>query len=1142
MRYGCVRAALRGWSIWALAGWTWGLGGADVPFTGLVIDTANPANPHCKAVGDIDGDGFLDILAASSSGDGLFWYRYPSWMKHRIAPGSFSTDMQAGDVDGDGFLDVIIPQGSDGGTIVWYENPAATSDPAGGGWSARTIGTHRGHDVEVGDIDGNGRLDVLVRGAGTTVVFLQTNALAWARNQINSSGTEGSALGDIDRDGDLDVAQDGYWLEAPTNPATGAWPRHTVAEEWVNRVAVDLADLNRDGRLDMILAPSESSGRLVWYEGPANPRTDPWTEHVIDDTVSYLHTFKTADVDKDGDNDLVAAEMHQSSDPDEVSIYFNEGDGLAWRQQIVATTGSHNLRVRDIEFDGDIDIVGANWNDAAPDSAVVRWWRNDLNNARSLDQWERRVIDAERPWRAVFVLTGDLDRDGLPDVATGGWWYRNPGRPEGAWTRRVTGSPFNNLAAVHDFDGDGDLDLLGTRGQGSDANAEFIWAQNDGAGGFMICSNVPAGNGDFLQGVAVARFSPGGPREVALSWHAGGRGVQMLTVPADPVSQSWSWRQIAAVSQDEQLSAGDIDRSGDGRLDLLLGTKWMRNNGTTWTDFTLNTAGGAPDRNRLADINRDGRLDAVVGFEAVSTTGRLCWYEQPADPAGSWPEHVIASIIGPMSVDVADMDADGDLDVVAGEHHLDQPASARLFVFENADGAGEQWLPHLVYTGDEHHDGARLVDIDLDGDLDIVSIGWSHSRVLLFENRALLGTGPANRLPTVKLVSPGSGLVINPGVDVLLEAEASDSDGKIARVDFVRDTNLVASVAAAPWLWRWANAAAGSYTLSAKAVDDKGATSSSTTVFVQVMSAGTFPTNGLAVWFRADAGITQASGRVSRWEDQSGSGRHAVQATSASQPLWVADAVPGGKPVVRFDGVNDFMTFTLPVNGLTGMSLFLVANNSADRTGGSSQAGEAALFWNETVSWGTVYLSPYQSQVNFRFGTTQLNNRATYTRPVSIGAQYSLSTSIKDGATDTLYVNGQRVIRGEGKLAAIAGCTDTGNLGRGYNDNTYFPGDIAEALVYTRALSENERVVVEQALAAKYFSTEAARPELEATGNETEITILWPAMAWGFVLETSADLGPLGWQTESVAPTVVGDRYQASLMPASGSRFYRLRK
>jgi hypothetical protein len=188
----------------------------------------------------------------------------------------------------------------------------------------------------------------------------------------------GDRPGDIDRDGDLDILQNGYWLQAPANKVTGTWTKRTIVTGYPNRVGATLADIDKDGRLDAVLGPSESTGKLGWYRAPANPTTGTWTEKIIDSTVAYLHTFKAADIDNDGDRDLVTAEMHQSTNPDEVSVYHNNSGGATWTQQVVATTGSHNIRVADIGKDGDIDIIGANWNDAAPDSAVIRMWRNNL--------------------------------------------------------------------------------------------------------------------------------------------------------------------------------------------------------------------------------------------------------------------------------------------------------------------------------------------------------------------------------------------------------------------------------------------------------------------------------------------------------------------------------------------------------------------------------------------------------------------------------------------------------------------------------------------------------------------------------------------------------------------------------------------
>jgi hypothetical protein len=214
----------------------------------------------------------------------------------------------------------------------------------------------------------------------------------------------------------------------------------------------------------------------------------------------------------------------------------------------------------------------------------------------------------------------------------------------------------------------------------------------------------------------------------------------VLTVPSNPVTTPWSVRQLLnsggqpVSSQDEALSAADIDRDGD--TDLLLGTIWLARNGSSWTERPLTSPTGSPDRNKLADINQDGRLDAVVGYEAISSNGKLVWYEQPGTATNLWTERVIAQVVGPMSLDVVDMDGDGDLDVVVGEHNLSDPGSARLIVFENTNGVGGAWTPHLVYTGDEHHDGAQTADFDGDGDLDIISIGWQNPRVTLYSNQS----------------------------------------------------------------------------------------------------------------------------------------------------------------------------------------------------------------------------------------------------------------------------------------------------------------------------------------------------------------------------------------------------------------------
>lgn len=718
----------------------------DVTFTRLVIDANPPLQAHAKGLGDITGDGFLDaVVAGAGNGDGgLFWYEYPTFTKYTIVPEGpvgFTTDMKFADVDNDGDSDIVIPQGEAiGASVYWYENPRPSGNPRTADWNEHFIGNAGSHDVNVEDLDGDGKIDVVVRYNAVTA-FFQNTPDSWTSRVLSTASQEGSHVADVDSDGDGDVVINGVWLENPRpagNARTAAWTSRTFASSAPTACAVRVVRVNSDSRPDIVMTSSEGSFDLSWYEAPLDPKTGTWVKHVIQQSASYNHRIHSGDVDLDGDMDLVTAQMHQST-TDEVVYWENVGGGGSWVKHIVSTAGMHNQDLADYDRDGDLDIFGANWHGQTP----VELFRNDLiaggGAGVGIGSWTRHVIDGNKPWRSIFMEPADIDRDGLQDIVVGAWWYRNPGAPAGTWTRRTIGSPLNNMAKVYDFDEDGDLDVLGTEGVGSAANHELVWAQNDGLGTFTVRGNVQSPTvGEFLQGTEVTRFVPGGPLRIILSWQSSVGGVQAVTVPANPTTTEWPLSVLSSVSGGEGVDSADIDRDGDN--DVLIDYRYLRNDGATWAPVTYRAiTSGEADRNFWVDLDGDGDLDVLTGY-GHNSSASFAWYEQLANPATPWPEHLIAQLTDPQSVDYADMDGDGDIDVVAGEHLATGASSSlEISVYENL-GNARTWRTHLVYAGDEHHDGAKLVDIDNDCDLDIISQGWTHSEVYLYENRFVTGT------------------------------------------------------------------------------------------------------------------------------------------------------------------------------------------------------------------------------------------------------------------------------------------------------------------------------------------------------------------------------------------------------------------
>jgi hypothetical protein len=241
---------------------------------------------------------------------------------------------------------------------------------------------------------------------------------------------------------------------------------------------------------------------------------------------------------------------------------------------------------------------------------------------------------------------------------------------------------------------------------------------------------------------------------------------------------------------------------------------------------------------------------------------------------------------------------------------------------------------------------------------------------------------------------------------------------------------------------------------------------------------------GLRLWVKADAGVIGTAGSVSTWQDQSGNGNHLVQPTASNQPQLVAGQA-NGLPVLRFDGAGDYLSFTTRLTNIR--SVFWVIRRSASATPGYRfLLGDPVNYHfcsdPTTKIWTTSYTSP--SILN---GETRLNgalvNGATTDRPLAL----SLLSVVATGDVTAATFSKDRT-----------------------SDNSWW-GDLAELLIFDRALSANEREAIEAYLAAKYalFTPTVGAPTITPAGGTVsgqqlvQLDTLTPGAAIHYTLDDS---------------------------------------
>ncbi len=338
----------------------------------------------------------------------------------------------------------------------------------------------------------------------------------------------------------------------------------------------------------------------------------PFTERVISTSADSAQSVFAADVDGDGDIDILSASRFD----DKIAWYESDGGSPpTFTERVISTTAdsARSVFAVDLDGDGDIDVLSASDLDDK-----IAWYESDGGSPPTFT--ERPISTAADGALSVFAT--DVDGDGDTDVLSASTfddkiaWYENDGGSPPTFAERVISTAANGAISVFaaDVDGDGDTDVLSA----SFFDDEITWYDSDG----------------------------GSPPTFT--------------------------RRLISTTADGAVSVFATDLDGDGDTDVLSASfrdnkiAWYDSDGgspPTFTERVISTGADGPQSVFAIDVGGDGVIDVI---SASFGDGKIAWYESDGGLPPSFTERLISTTAqGAGSVFATDVDGDGDTDILS---------------------------------------------------------------------------------------------------------------------------------------------------------------------------------------------------------------------------------------------------------------------------------------------------------------------------------------------------------------------------------------------------------------------------------------------------------------------------------------------